>query len=345
MPETRPEIPFKGEGFKALFEAVPDACMIVNERGMILDLNGEVVRMFGYDREELIGNSVEILIPDAMRSEHRALRGQYAESPARRPMGIGMELRARRKDGGILPVEVGLSPLMTSRGVFIVTTVHDITSRKRLREFGAGVLQGAEEERQRIARDLHDDTAQRLAAILLRLQMARRSWAPERREELLADLHRELHETSEGVRRILRGLRPPALEEAGVVAAVRAHLRSACRDSELQTDLEADDIDELLSVEAKLSLYRIIQEAISNIVRHSGASTVSIRLSASDDTVTGMVEDDGSGFSVESQAVLGGRGLGMLGMQERAAILGGEVRVESEIGRGTRVHIRLPASS
>ncbi len=113
----------------------------------------------------------------------------------------------------------------------------------------------------------------------------------------------------------------------------------------MQTDLEADDIDELLSVEAKLSLYRIMQEAISNIVRHSGASTVSIRLSASDDTVTGMVEDDGSGFSVESQAVLGGRGLGMLGMQERAAILGGEVRVESEIGRGTRVHIRLPASS
>ena len=145
-PAPRPEIPFKGEGFKALFEAVPDACMIVNERGMILDLNGEVVRMFGYDREELIGNSVEILIPDAMRSEHRAHRGHYQESPARRPMGIGMELRARRKDGSILPVEVGLSPLMTSRGVFIVTTVHDITSRKRLREFGAGVLQGAEEE-------------------------------------------------------------------------------------------------------------------------------------------------------------------------------------------------------
>jgi PAS domain S-box-containing protein len=341
---TGPDVPFDGEGFRALFEAVPDACMIVDEVGGILDLNREVERMFGYAREELVGSSVEILIPDAMRSQHRAHRDQYAEAPSRRPMGIGMELIACRKNGSHLPVEVGLSPLRTARGVFIVATVHDITSRKRLREFGAGVLQGAEEERQRIARDLHDDTAQRLASTLLRLQMARRAAGEDRREELLAEIHRELHETSEGVRRILRGLRPPALEEAGVVAAIRTHLRNVFGDTDMEVDLDAADIDDLLSLEAKLSLYRIVQEAVTNIVRHASATTVRIRLSASDDAIRATVEDDGLGFSVEDHDVLGGGGLGLLGMQERAAILGGHVQIESAAGAGTRVEIELPLS-
>jgi PAS domain S-box-containing protein len=339
-----PDVPFQGEGFRALFEAVPDACMIVDEAGDILDMNREVERMFGYAREELVGSSVEVLIPDAMRSQHRAHRDQYAEAPSRRPMGIGMELIARRKDRSHLPVEVGLSPLRTAHGVFVVATVHDITSRARLREFGAGVLKGAEEERQRIARDLHDDTAQRLASILLRLQMARRTRAQDRREELLTEIHRELHETSEGVRRILRGLRPPALEEAGVVAAIRAHLRNVFGDTELEADLEAADIDDLLSLEAKLSLYRIVQEAVTNIVRHASATIVRIRLSASNDAIRAIVEDNGRGFSVEDHAVLGGGGLGMLGMQERAAILGGHVQIESKAGAGTRVEIELPLS-
>lgn len=337
-------VPFGGDGFRALFEAVPDACLIVDETGVILDLNGEVERMFGYVRDELVGRSVETLIPDAMHAQHRAHRDEYAESPSRRPMGIGMELIARRKDGSTLPVEVGLSPLRTARGVFVVATVHDITSRKRLREFGAGVMQGAEEERQRIARDLHDDTAQRLASILLRLQMARRAPEEHRREELLAEIHRELHETSEGVRRILRGLRPPALEEAGVVAAIRAHLRNVFGDSDMDADLEADDIDDSLSVEGKLSLYRIIQEAVTNIVRHANASAVRIRLSALDRGIRATVEDDGDGFSMKDYAILGGRGLGILGMQERAAILGGSVDIESEPGGGTRVRIDLPLS-
>lgn len=342
---TGPDVPFAGEGFRALFEAVPDACLIVDEAGAILDLNGEVERMFGYARQELVGRSVEVLVPDAMRGQHRAHRDQYAEAPLRRPMGIGMELIARRNDGRHLPVEIGLSPLRIARGMLIVVTVHDITSRKRLRQFGAGVLLGAEEERQRIARDLHDDTAQRLASILLRLQMARRAPAPDRREELLTEIHRELHETSEGVRRILRGLRPPALEEAGVVAAIRAHLRDVFGDSDLEGDLEADDIDDLLSVDAKLSLYRIIQEAVTNIVRHADAKTVRIRLSAADGGVRATVEDDGRGFSVKDHAVLGGGGLGVLGMQERAAILGGRVEIESEPGAGTRVEIELPISA
>jgi two-component system sensor histidine kinase UhpB len=142
----------------------------------------------------------------------------------------------------------------------------------------------------------------------------------------------------------LRGLRPPALEETGVLAAIRTHLRSVFGDSDLDVELEAEDIDDHLSVDAKLSLYRIIQEAVTNIVRHANATSVRIRLSVSDGAIRATVEDDGHGFSVEDHAVLGGGGLGMLGMQERAAILGGYVQIESEAGTGTRVEIELPLS-
>ncbi len=334
--------PFAGEHFRVMFEAAPDGCLVVGEDGRIRDANDEAERMFGYRREELIGQPVEVLVPEALEATHARHREGYLRSSTKRPMGIGLELRAIRRDGSEVPVEIGLSPVETPAGRFVLAVVHDITERRRLRAFGSGVLQGAEEERQRIARDLHDDTAQSLSAILLRLQMARRTEDAGRRESLLRDMHAELLKASEGVRRILRGLRPPALEEAGIVAAIRAHVRGTAVHEKVDVSIEADDVDDLLSSDAKLALYRIIQEALTNVTRHADASLVEIRIRAEPQAVRAVVEDDGCGFSLEERGRLIGRGLGMLGMQERAAILGGSVRIESEAGRGTRVHVEIP---
>lgn len=336
------ESPVAGEHFRVMFEGAPDGCLVVGEDGTIRDANHEAERMFGYARDELIGQPVEILVPEALEATHARHREGYLRAPSKRPMGIGLELRAVRRDGTELPVEIGLSPVETPAGRFVLAVVHDITERRRLRAFGSGVLQGAEEERQRIARDLHDDTAQSLSALLLRLQMARRTDDTGRREALLRDMHAELLKASEGVRRILRGLRPPALEEAGVVAAVRAHVRGAGVHEKLDVSIDADDVDDLLSSDAKLALYRIIQEALTNVVRHAEASRVEIRIRGEPRAVRAIVEDDGCGFSLEDRGRLIGRGLGMLGMQERAAILGGNVRIESEAGRGTRVNVEIP---
>ena len=335
-------MPFEGAEFRAVFEGAPDAFLIVDREGVIVAANDEAERLFGYAGTDLVGESVERLVPEASRDRHVGLRSAFSDDPVKRPMGMGRELFARRADGGLVPVEIGLSPVKTEHGLYILAVIHDITERRRLRAFGSGVLQGAEEERQRIARELHDDTAQSLAALVLRLQMARRSEDPEKREQMLRDLHEEIHRASDGVRRILRGLRPPLLEESGLVAAVRAHVKSALAESPLELSFEAAEVDHFLTPDARLAVYRIVQEAVSNIIRHAKSTRISITLIEQDGVVRLDIADDGVGFDPERAEPIEGRGLGLLGLMERAAIIGGVARVESSPGEGTRVSVRIP---
>ncbi len=334
--------PFTGAEFRSLFEAAPDASLIVDRDGVVVAANAEVERLLGWRCDELLGQAVELLVPESLRSGHTHHRAEYVTTAEKRPMGVGRELFARRRDGGEVPVEIGLSPLETEHGRYVLAVVHDITQRRRLRAFGAGVLQGAEEERQRIARELHDDTAQTLAALVLRLQMARRSGDPNTRERLLKELHDEIHRASASVRRILRGLRPPLLDESGLVAALRSHIKSALSETRLEYSLEADEIEHLLPRDAKLALYRIVQEALSNVIRHAGATRVVMRLRTEGDSIQLDIDDDGIGFDPAHPQPSTGRGLGLVGMMERAAILGGTAQVDSEPGQGTRIHVSVP---
>ncbi|MFV1987986.1 MAG: PAS domain-containing sensor histidine kinase [Gemmatimonadota bacterium] len=334
--------PFEGAEFRAVFEGAPDASLIVDVEGTIVAANDEAERLFAYARADLIGQPVDMLLPEESRKRHVGLRAAYVADPVKRPMGMGRELFARRSDGDVVSVEIGLSPVDTEHGRFILAVVHDITERRRLRAFGSGVLQGAEEERQRIARELHDETAQNIAALVLRLQMARRTSDPETRERHLRKLHEDLHRASDGVRRILRGLRPPLLEESGLVPALRSHVKSVLADSPLDLTFDAEEVDHHLSPDVRLALYRIVQEALSNVTRHARATSVRIRLSSDGDVVMLDVEDDGVGFDPRRPDPSGGRGLGLLGLVERAAIIGGVARVESSPGEGTRVSVRIP---
>ena len=303
---------------------------MVDARGRILDMNPAAERMFGYEREELMGSEVETLVPSASRSTHRAEREGYVADPHPRPMGVGLELSGVRKDGTQFPVEISLSPLEADGEVCVISIVRDLTDRKRLRAFGAGTVRAAEEERRRIARELHDDTAQRLAGLLIRLRLARRAEDPEERDELLDQVREEVLASAEAIRRIARGLRPPALEDAGLES------------TDLRASVEIDPVGEQMDREGKLSVYRIVQEALSNVLRHAGAENVRIRLAGREGQVVAAVQDDGEGFEVpESVDRLDG-GLGILGMRERAAIVGGELEIESEPGRGTIVRLRIP---
>ncbi|HEX7049537.1 MAG TPA: sensor histidine kinase [Longimicrobiales bacterium] len=214
--------------------------------------------------------------------------------------------------------------------------------RERLREMAARALRAEEEERKRIARELHDETAQSLAALLIRLRLVRGAGEPERRDALLEEARAELSRTLEGIRRYARGLRPPALDELGLVPAIAAHARSVADATGLSISVDAPRLGGLLSPEAELALYRMTQEALSNVARHAEATEARITLQRVGHDVVVTIEDDGRGFAVDSVLRGRGRGLGLFGMRERAAYVGGEVDIESEPGRGTRVRIRIP---
>lgn len=214
--------------------------------------------------------------------------------------------------------------------------------RRRLREIAARALNAEEAERKRIARELHDETAQTLAALLVRLRLARDAAGKEARDALLDDVKREISDALDGIRRFARGLRPQALDELGIVPAIESHIRALQEATSLEIDLDAEPIGGLLSKEAELALYRIIQEALSNALRHAQASKVTVTIRRHPDHVAASVEDDGRGFSPQQAMAGPDGGLGLFGMKERAGYIGGRLEIHSQPGRGTRVEIEIP---
>jgi signal transduction histidine kinase len=156
-------------------------------------------------------------------------------------------------------------------------------------------------------------------------------------------LREDILEAAVTLNRIARGLRPPALEGVGVQAALRGHVRTRLSETDLDADVEIDPVSELLGEDEKLVLYRVVQEAITNVVRHAQASRVTLRVFEEKGTLVAEVIDDGKGFVFE-EVESGTRGLGLLGMRERAGSVGGRVSVSSELGEGTRIQLELPVN-
>ena len=133
MSVDAPELPFR-----ELIDAAPDGVIVCDQAGQIVLVNAETERMFGYSRDELIGQRIDALVPDRVRTQHGRHVANYTGAPRLRPMGIGMELTGRRKDGREIPVEISLSPIRTSRGLLVTAGIRDVTERRQLeRETGA----------------------------------------------------------------------------------------------------------------------------------------------------------------------------------------------------------------
>ena len=217
-------------------------------------------------------------------------------------------------------------------------------SRHRLRAVAARSLNTAEAERRRVAIELHEGVAQTLAATRLRLRLARRPHDSELQAEELETLSGEVGQAIEMLREIALALRPLALDVLGLGPAVEALVESVAPAARLRTDVRCETQNLHLDDEAELALYRILEEALANVVQHASARTVSVRLRASGDGVAQLiVEDDGQGFAAEER-LTALDAIGLAGMQERAAYVGGRVEILSAPGRGTRVTADVPVA-
>lgn len=257
-----------------------------------------------------------------------------------------LEQTAARVQGGELAARAPMSSLADRELEHLISTFNGMLEalagyRQQLRRLAAQALGAEEEERKRIARELHDDTAQIMASLLIRLRVAQRAQDPAQRDAILEEVREGLAQALDGVRRYARGLRPPALDELGLMPAIEAYAREITEAAGLALEVREDAIDGLLSPEAELALYRIVQEALTNACRHAQASRVRVSVARSDHRVVASVEDDGRGFRVED-AIGAGHRLGLFGMRERASYVGGNVEVTSELGVGTRVTAAVP---
>jgi len=211
----------------------------------------------------------------------------------------------------------------------------------RLRQMSSHVLTAQEEERTRIARELHDDTAQALTSVLVRLRLLERSAEDKRLRSGLAELRDLTVETLEGVRRLAIDLRPPMLDDLGLEAAIQSHVQDFSRQRQINVNFTSSGLGRL-PPNVELVLYRVVREALSNVAKHASASRVETRLSRKGRTLRLLVEDDGCGFDVEAAKGSRQSGLGLFGMEERLALIGGTLRVDSSPGKGTRLSAEVP---
>lgn len=199
------------------------------------------------------------------------------------------------------------------------------------------VVEAQELERRRLARELHDQTGQELTSVLLGLRAVEDAKTGEERAEAIAAVRGQVVETLHDVRRLAVELRPKALDDFGLVAALERLRDTFSEQTGMRVDLETQ-IDGRLPSEVETALYRIVQEALTNIVKHAQANSVSIILTRASRSVTAVIEDDGLGFVPDS----GSEGLGLLGMDERLSLLGGKLKLESSPGAGTTIVAAVP---
>lgn len=216
-------------------------------------------------------------------------------------------------------------------------------ARRQLEALSGAALSVQEQERKRLSMELHDEVGQTLSALKIAVETARRRCT----DQGLADLLQQATEMTDtlvtDVREISRRLRPPPLDDLGLVAALRWHLDRVARAASLDIRFSADTLNRRFPGELELGCFRIIQEAVSNTVRHAGASRLTVALDCNDHHLVVDVHDNGCGFAHESlYAEHGLHPLGLLGMRERAAMLGGELRVHSSPGKGTEIHAVFP---
>jgi signal transduction histidine kinase len=293
--------------------------------------SGRVLERRRAERVDALDADAEVDQDAARRLGGRS--GLYVPLVAgRRPIGVIVAHDKNGTDPRFTDADLRLAETYAPRAAVAVDLSERVAGDALRR-----VVEAQELERRRLARELHDQTGQELTSVLLGLKSVEEARSDEERAAALGAVREQVVETLHDVRRLAVELRPKALDDFGLVAALERLRDTFSEQTGLQVDLEAQ-IGARVPSDVETALYRIVQEALTNIVKHAQASSVSIVLSRTSRSITAVVEDDGRGFAYDG----GSDGLGLLGMGERLALLGGKLKVESSPGAGATIVAEVP---
>ena len=215
----------------------------------------------------------------------------------------------------------------------------------RLHQLSHGIIFAQEEERRRIARELHDDYGQAVTAIKLRLDMLNRKWGkvlPAALQKEITQIEQILSDTMREIRQLITDLRPTMLDDLGLIPTLRWRVGRFQEETGITTRLSLPKQWSRLPSQLETAIYRVVQEGLNNVARHSAATRVQVRVEKRNGTVSAWVEDNGIGFDVGKVMEEVKESVGLMGIEERAALLGGKAEISSRVGKGTRIRVDLP---
>lgn len=347
----------------AIIEAVRMAIISVDESQNIVLFNPEAERIFRCSAEDALGASLDRFIPVALRTAHREHMARYdgiSSEHGSRHMGGERILTGLRADGEEFPIEATILRTDVAGHKLNTVILRDISermrllqqqrqaeadlreSRDRLRELSSALQTIREEEKTRIARELHDELGQALTALKMDAAAieSELDHAQDALRKRTTDMKQLIDTTVGAVRRISADLRPVMLDNLGLVPTLEWLTRDFSNRTGIAVELDIPDENPGVAGDAATAIFRIVQEALTNVSRHSGADHVSVSMRRRGGIVVVRITDNGKGFTEADARKV--RSFGMLGMRERAYVLGGDLDVKSTPGGGTQIEAIIP---
>ncbi len=346
--------------FQKVLDFMPDAVVVCDARGNVAATNVQTEHMLGYPASDLLGRTIETIVPARFRSAHVGHREGYMANPHVRPMGEGLDLFALRKDGTEIPVEISLGPVRTKEGMYVMATLRDATPQKEaqkilkrskaeledqvlrrtaeIRKLQKEILEISETEQKRIGQDLHDGPSQTMTAVAYKAQLLGKILAQKNPDQ--AELAGEIVELASGamdqLRGLARGLYPVELERHGLGPALEELARVMEAQSKIPCRVEKEGSISFRHDKA-IQVYRIAQEAVNNAVKHARPKSIRIGISQKSGKLRLTVSDDGIGIRTQKA----GMGMGLDIMRYRAGMISANFDVEPGPDGGTIVSCTL----
>lgn len=329
-----------------LLDSAMDGIITVDEQQHIVLYNQAAERIFGWSSVQVMGRSLNMLIPERFRARHlEHIRRFGATGATSRRMGGGTVIHGLRSSGEEFPMDASISQLDTAEGKLFTVILRDVTERVRAQEDLAAFATEAnairEQEKSRVARELHDELAQSLTALKMDTIWVKENLGADSQgaERKLGEMLEMLDASVAATRRIAADLRPLLLDDLGLMPAIEWLVQNFEQRSGMACVLDADEDLELHEPYAT-AVFRIVQESLVNVAKHSRATQVRVAIARTGSDMLLSVQDNGVGFSPGASRKP--HSLGLVGLRERAQLLKGTISVQSQPGQGTTVEACIP---
>ena len=340
---------------QAILNTAVDAMITIDQRGIIESFNPAAQRIFGYTADEVVSQNVSILMPPPDRDAHDRYIADYINTGHAKIIGIGREVKARRRDGSLFPAHLAVSEFTVEGRRRFVGVVRDLTDLKdaqqhretyeqRLRSLTSQLALTEERQRREIATELHDQIGQHLAMTRIKLGQLLEAGVGTHFETPLDEVRTLIEQSIQTTRSLMFELGSPILYELGLEAAVESLAEDVQTRHQLHTFFADDGQPKPLNDDLRAVLFQSTRELLNNVVKHAHARRIRISVERANQHVRILVADDGRGFDLPDTGLHAARdgGFGLFNINERITHLGGQLQIDTQPGQGARITLTAP---